>query len=220
MRANSLLDGLDGIGTDWSGVISDDRIPVHLANMRVLERFGIAPMTLEEWLPQTTLSPREFFRNLGIMENSDVLFDEYRRQYGALSERGIRPTPYHDARTFFETLVGLEFRPDVISSHPAEHLEAEAREYGIHPFVGHFVGTAKDKGQEIWRILASRGINPRRYAYLGDTIYDIQAARAAGVVAIGVATGYHSRERLAQANPDLLIGSLSELMHFMSARAA
>ena len=211
------LSGLDGLGSDWSGVVSDDRKPVHLANMRVLECRGITPLTLDEWLPKTTLTPREFFRNQGITEDEEMLFDEYRRNYGALVAEGIRPVPYTDARPFWEHLVGIELRPDVISSHPTDHLQAEAREYGIYPYVGRFVGSVKDKGQEIWRLISRRDINPQRYAYVGDTVYDIHAARAAGVIAIAVATGYHTRERLAKAEPDVLVDSLTELMHLIAA---
>ena len=51
---------------------------------------------------------------------------------------------------------------------------------------------------------------PSNAIYLGDTIYDIRAAKKAGVHSVGVATGYHVRERLVNENPDFVVDSLTE----------
>jgi pyrophosphatase PpaX len=50
-------------------------------------------------------------------------------------------------------------------------------------------------------------------AYVGDSPFDIQAAKAAGVGAIAVTWGgIHSRERLAAEEPDLLVDTAEELL--------
>jgi len=46
---------------------------------------------------------------------------------------------------------------------------------------------------------------------IGDTPLDIAAARAIGARAVAVVTGWHSRERLAAAEPDVLLDDLSDL---------
>jgi phosphoglycolate phosphatase-like HAD superfamily hydrolase len=43
---------------------------------------------------------------------------------------------------------------------------------------------------------------------VGDAVADIEAARAVGAVSIAVATGFHSLEELARANPDYLWANL------------
>jgi len=45
---------------------------------------------------------------------------------------------------------------------------------------------------------------------IGDTVYDIAAAKANGAVAVGVATGLPSREELETARPDILLDTLEE----------
>jgi phosphoglycolate phosphatase-like HAD superfamily hydrolase len=45
---------------------------------------------------------------------------------------------------------------------------------------------------------------------IGDTPLDIQCARAIGVRVAAVATGWHSREELSAAGPDLLLDDLSD----------
>lgn len=46
---------------------------------------------------------------------------------------------------------------------------------------------------------------------VGDTVYDIEMARAAGLRSIGVTWGYHPAEALRQAGADALIGGFAEL---------
>ncbi len=58
-------------------------------------------------------------------------------------------------------------------------------------------------------------VPPYRCAYLGDTCEDIEAARQAGMTSLAVATGFHSRAQLDDAQPDLLLNDLNELIwHF------
>lgn len=50
-------------------------------------------------------------------------------------------------------------------------------------------------------------------AYVGDAPFDVQAAKAAGVFAIGVTWGgIHSRERLEAEHPDALVDTAEELL--------
>jgi len=50
-------------------------------------------------------------------------------------------------------------------------------------------------------------------AYVGDAPFDIAAARAAGVFAVGVTWGgMHTRERLAEYEPDVLVDDAEELL--------
>ena len=50
-------------------------------------------------------------------------------------------------------------------------------------------------------------------AYVGDSPFDIQAAKAAGVFSVGVTWGgIHTRERLEREEPDVLVGHPRELL--------
>ena len=57
--------------------------------------------------------------------------------------------------------------------------------------------------------LNETGVSPRRAAMVGDTSFDMEMARAAGVAAIGVGWGYHDRAALAAA--DVVIDSFAAL---------
>ncbi|HYA55511.1 MAG TPA: HAD family hydrolase [Nitrososphaerales archaeon] len=47
--------------------------------------------------------------------------------------------------------------------------------------------------------------------YIGDTPYDVMAAKGAGVMSVSVATGSYAPDRLASEGPDYVISSISEL---------
>jgi len=53
-------------------------------------------------------------------------------------------------------------------------------------------------------------LNPSDVFVVGDTPHDIEAAKAAGAVSVGVASGHYSTEELAAAAPDHVLGSLEE----------
>jgi pyrophosphatase PpaX len=70
----------------------------------------------------------------------------------------------------------------------------------------------KPHPEPILLALERLGAAPADAAYVGDSPYDVRAARAAGVRAVGVTWGgLHDAERLAAERPDDLVGSAEEL---------
>jgi pyrophosphatase PpaX len=59
--------------------------------------------------------------------------------------------------------------------------------------------------------LEKLGANARDAAYVGDTTVDVLAGRSAGMQTIAVTTGFHSRKRIAESNPDVIIDDLEAL---------
>jgi HAD superfamily hydrolase (TIGR01509 family) len=59
------------------------------------------------------------------------------------------------------------------------------------------------------------GVEPSRSCYVGDAVWDMKAANAAGMPAIGVVTGSATAEDLAEAGASFTIEILSELIPFL-----
>jgi len=207
------LIGIKTIISDWSGVFSDDRKPVYEANMRVIEKHGKIRVSFDEWLPITRLTPVELFKDFGIDDDHDVLFEEYRKTYSQVRREGIHPVAYPDVKDFLTGLKAKRIPIVVVSSHPEQNLRTEAIEYGIDHYFEGFYGNLKDKAAAIQMVCGLKNIHPSSTAYIGDTIYDVQEAKKAKAKSVAVATGYHVRKRLAEENPDLLLNSLSELIN-------
>ena len=60
--------------------------------------------------------------------------------------------------------------------------------------------------------LEELGVSPDRAVYVGDSPGDIVVARNAGTFAVAVSWGYHTREDMEAAQPDLLIDAAEELL--------
>jgi phosphoglycolate phosphatase len=63
----------------------------------------------------------------------------------------------------------------------------------------------------ILQALDEAGIAASNAMMIGDTAFDMEMARAAGVAAIGVGWGYHSRDRLTAAGADFVAVTVDDL---------
>ncbi len=66
----------------------------------------------------------------------------------------------------------------------------------------------------ILQAMQEAGVEAHQTAMVGDTTYDMQMARAAGVRAIGVSWGYHAAETL---DADVVLGQMSDLIPYLDA---
>jgi phosphoglycolate phosphatase len=74
------------------------------------------------------------------------------------------------------------------------------------------VNNLKPAGEPLLKALEALGVPPGDALYVGDSVIDIGAARAAGVRVVSVASGLYPSEKLRAAGPDALIPSLWELL--------
>jgi pyrophosphatase PpaX len=69
----------------------------------------------------------------------------------------------------------------------------------------------KPDPEPVLKALERLGATPERAVYVGDAPFDLRAARAAGVAAVGVTWGFFPRETLEAERPDLLVDTVEEL---------
>ena len=70
----------------------------------------------------------------------------------------------------------------------------------------------KPHPESVHTTLSQLEINPAEAIVIGDSFYDLEMARLAGVDAIGVTTGIHTRETLTPANPKHIVTSLEQVL--------
>ena len=70
----------------------------------------------------------------------------------------------------------------------------------------------------ILQAMAETGAEPANTLMIGDTTYDIDMARAAGVQAIGVAWGYHPVEELKKSGAHAIAENFADLLHEVRVR--
>ncbi|MCE8006658.1 HAD-IA family hydrolase [Aestuariivita sp.] len=89
----------------------------------------------------------------------------------------------------------------LIAGHGLEGLFVTQQTADHHP--------SKPHPAMIEEAMRETGVEPHQTVMIGDTEFDMEMARAAGVHALGVSWGYHARERLRQA--DRILDSMDAL---------
>ena len=101
----------------------------------------------------------------------------------------------------------------IISSNSAETITAVFNSWEIAPFYKEIWGSEfrYSKQEKIALAIKTFNAKPADAIYVGDTVGDIIEANMAGVKAMAVTWGWHSHNRLKQANPDFLVDTPEEL---------
>lgn len=76
--------------------------------------------------------------------------------------------------------------------------------------------TSKPHPRMLVEILAKTDTAPRQAIMVGDTVYDLQMARGAGVDALAVSYGVHERKRLLEEGPVGCVDSFDEVCTWLS----
>ncbi len=96
-------------------------------------------------------------------------------------------------------------------------------ELGIRPYFrtirgGNSVPRGKPWPDLLHQVLEDLGAPPEEALMIGDTTYDLQMARAAGVRSCAVTWGVHPRERLAEERPDWMVDEMEALAALLPPR--
>lgn len=213
MPKEQILQGVKLAMFDWSGVVSDDRKTVYQANIRLLTQLApeIKQPTMEEWLGHGSVGG--FLAAHGISRPAGEIEPLHQGHLDAVTQAGFVPTLYPGADEVIKRLAERGIKLTVISTHPAKHVMEDAERYGIAQYFDGFLGSVPDKADAMRQVSERMGILLDKAFYIGDTAFDIVAARRAGVRSVGITTGYHTEERLASENPDFVITNLTELFN-------
>lgn len=171
----------------------------------VLERFIGPPLapsfetllgtTDENVIREAVASYRERFSATGIFENR--VYPEIPSALSALTARGF-------------SLYLATSKADVFARRILDHFELSHFFRRVH--APDLADLRIIKTTILGRALALEGVAPSAAVMIGDRRDDIEAARANGVRSIGVTWGFGTREELARAGADDIVGSVSELL--------
>src|SRR5215467_11859785 len=141
----------------------------------------------------------------------------YRTAFAALRHADDHLEPlYVGAR---EAIDALARRPDTSLGIATGKSQRGVRAVlGRHGLAGRFatIQTSDDAPSKphpgmVLAAMRETGAAPHDTVVVGDTVFDVEMARAAGARAIGVAWGYHPTQALLDAGADAMLGDFSEL---------
>jgi phosphoglycolate phosphatase len=207
---------------DVDGTLVDSQHHIIAAMNRAFQSRELAPPSDSAILSIVGLSLPEAMAQLASDQTEAVQSDlvaAYRQGFFDLRQEGAElaaPSLYAGARLALER---LNARPEILlavatgkSRRGLSHLLAA---HGLGPF---FATTqvaddhpSKPHPAMLLAALAETGTAARDGVMVGDTEYDIEMGRAAGLATIGVTWGYHSPDRLRAAGADVLIDHFAAL---------
>jgi len=118
-----------------------------------------------------------------------------------------------------EVLVGLKAKGVRLAVLTNSGRKAATRSLTIAGLLGIFefvltrndTETMKPRPEGLLRAISMLSLPKDDVYYVGDTPYDVMAAKGAGVKSVSVATGSYLPDRLSAEGPDFVISSISEL---------
>lgn len=147
----------------------------------------------------------------------DGLVESYKGHYRAsLADASDREPLYPGA---WEALERLRAEADtVLGIATGKGLAGVTRILALHGLSGHFTtlqtpdhNPSKPHPGMLLSAMRETGAKPEETVMVGDTTFDMELGKAAGVATIGVAWGYHDPSELVEAGADALIGAYDEL---------
>ncbi len=179
-----------------------------------LETFDLPPLAYE--VREKFVGPplrESFVRYCGVdAEMAEKLLAEYRRYY---AERGLHECrPYAGVRELLEALRERGRELFVVTAKPTSYSRIILEEWELAGYFKEIVGASfdkkMDKKEQIVRA-AMRLTESDSIIMVGDTIYDVEGARANGLPTIGVLYGFGDHAALRASRPEFLVETVEEI---------
>jgi phosphoglycolate phosphatase len=211
---------------DCDGTLVDSQHMICAAMQRAYDANGLVCPPRERVLSIVGLSLAEAFTQLAEGEAYPVeaMVESYKNAFHDLRRAQTHMEPlYPGAREAVEALAARE--DVVLGVATGKSVRGVKLVLGHHGLFERFVtiqtadtAPSKPHPEMIEAAMREVGASPQEAVMIGDTTYDMEMARAAGVAAIGVSWGYHRAEALHEAGADVVIDDYAELLPLLEAR--
>ena len=198
---------------DWSGTLADDLSPVLKASNAIFQHFGRSEMSREDFRRHFRLPFSGFYAEFLPQATSEGLEVLYERFFANLQDEVVL---LPGARDFLDFCDATGRRKFLLSTIKPSHFDVQATALGVrdafeHPYVG-----IMDKREKIREILQTHALDPKETIFVGDMVHDIETARHGCVLDVAVLTGFDPLDKLAAANPSVIVENLAALQRLLT----
>ncbi len=204
---------------DIDGTLVDSQHLICGAVHQVYDRHGLPKPARERVLALVGLSLPDTFTRLadGAAHPVEAMVESYREAFSTLRAQPNSMEPLYPGAE--EAIVRLAKRDDILLG-----IATGKSMRGIEVVLGHYkllshfttiqcADTAPSKPDPgmVLNALRDTGLSADDAVLIGDSIYDMQMAKSAGVRAIGVSWGYHPPADLIAAGADVIVEDFAAL---------
>lgn len=206
---------------DWDGTLADSEQRIVAAAREAIEVLGLPGRSHEQIRGIIGLAMSEAFRTLfpevpaGQMDRFIACYREYYLRSTAA------PVPlFPGAKRVLHGFAEQRYLLAVATGKGRRGLDRDMANHGVDTL---FIATrcaddapSKPHPQMLEDIMAEVDVPSAETLMVGDTAFDMEMARNAGVASVAVTTGVHDRQRLLEFDPLVLLDSIAELPAWLS----
>ena len=206
------------ISLDFDGTLADTRGLIVKTMQQTLEALGLESRTDDQCAAMIGLPLKQAFTDLIPMtdEMGERCVETYRRIFNENNALYVIPTFPHVIETLHQ-LHEQGYTLTIASSRSNRSLMEFVNDMHLNEIIPYVLGAedvtrAKPHPEPVLKTLEDYGCKAEDALVVGDTWYDIEMGRRAGVRTCGVTYGNGTREELVDAGADFLIDDFGELL--------
>ena len=207
---------------DFDGTLADTRGLIVLTMQQTIQELGLESRTDDQCAAMIGLPLKQAFTDLIPMTDAmgDCCVDTYRRIFTENNAAYTIPA-FPNVLETLRLLSQKGYTLTIASSRSHRSLMEFVVGMDLQQVISYVLGAddvtqAKPNPEPVLNTLKKFGCTPDEALVVGDTWYDIEMGRRAGVRTCGVTYGNGSREELINAGADFLMDDFGELRSFVS----
>lgn len=204
---------------DCDGTLVDGQHSIIASMTHAFEAHGLAPPAADAVRHVVGLPLRDaIVRLLPDVADADHarLENGYVEAYSALRRRGAVNDPLFPGAV--ETLDALDRAGWILAIATGKGRRGLLATLESHGIADRFAilqtsdhGPGKPNPDMLLNAMSEAGAAPAATVMIGDTVYDMEMARRAGTMAVGVAWGYHPEQQLRRAGADAMVRRFADI---------
>lgn len=200
---------------DWDGTLFDSMAALIHCGERAAKKVGLPVPSANSIRDGIGLRADEAARRL-FPDISDAQLNDFRVAFSqGTSQADQTARLFAGTEMVLKQLRKEKYLLGIATSKQRSNWQADAKRFGVDRlFDASRCGDeafSKPHPQLLEEVLEQLGVSQEKAVMVGDTEYDMQLANNAGVAAVAVTYGVHSRERLLQNQPAACIDDIRDL---------
>jgi phosphoglycolate phosphatase len=216
--------GLDAVLFDLDGTLFDTAADIALALNRTLAERGWPPIAEEEVRRMIGRGSPMLMQRAAAIQGRQLdatgqaaMLERFFHHYGSLQDHGeFSARPYPGAVECLKRLHGVGLGTAIVTNKQQRFASGLLEQLALHPWIDLVVGgdtceRRKPDPQPLLHACDFLHAAPSRTLMVGDSIHDVQAARAAGIAVVCVPYGYNEGQDPRTLPCDALLDTLADL---------
>ena len=204
---------------DWDGTLIDSQANIVQCFQLVIEELNLPARSNPEISNIIGLGMREALKELFPQQDSDLyeqMVDRYRYHFFASNPS----EPFTGAEDVLSKLADNGYILAVATGKGRNGLNKAFKHTGFGQYfhISRCADETRSKPHPLMleEILQETGMEPEQAVMVGDTEYDLEMAKNAGISSIGVSYGVHNTERLLKHKPIAVINEIRALLDWFN----